>query len=199
MKKLVIIILFILLSFPVFAVEQDFQERLYCKFSGNSVRVYLLKEDDTIRCVDYISVVNRYLKKEYDSIAQIMANRNRWDDVEYWESLYEEKKNQFLKLFSQRMMIQNAVETFETELLDRCKLLLWETLEKKKQDLDLQIPVLEEELKMNEYNIRAEKALQELYNKKRVVASMLEAPNMTSFLNEFSIYLTLFPFTQSWK
>jgi hypothetical protein len=56
---------------------------------------------------------------------------------------------------------------------------------------------LEEELKMNEYNIRAEKALQELYNKKRVVASMLEAPNMTSFLNEFSIYLTLFPFTQS--
>ena len=194
-----IIILFILLSFPVFAVEQDFQERLYCKFSGNSVRVYLLKEDDTIRCVDYISVVNRYLKKEYDSIAQIMANRNRWDDVEYWESLYEEKKNQFLKLFSQRMMIQNAVETFETELLDRCKLLLWETLEKKKQDLDLQIPVLEEELKMNEYNIRAEKALQELYNKKRVVASMLEAPNMTSFLNEFSIYLTLFPFTQSWK
>lgn len=199
MKKLVIIILFILLSFPVFAVEQDFQERLYCKFSGNSVRVYLLKEDDTIRCVDYISVVNRYLKKEYDSIAQIMANRNRWDDVEYWESLYEEKKNQFLKLFSQRMMIQNAVETFETELLDRCKLLLWETLEKKRQDLDLQIPVLEEELKMNEYNIRAEKALQELYNKKRVVASMLEASNMTSFLNEFSIYLTLFPFTQSWK
>ena len=198
MKKIVIL-LFILLSFPVFAVEQDFQERLYCKFSGNSVRVYLLKEDDTIRCVDYISVVNGYLKKEYDSIAQIMANRNRWDDVEYWESLYEEKKNQFLKLFSQRMMIQNAVETFETELLDRCKLLLWETLEKKKQDLDLQIPVLEEELKMNEYNIRAEKALQELYNKKRVVASMLEAPNMTSFLNEFSIYLTLFPFTQSWK
>ena len=198
MKKIVIL-LFIFLSFPVFAVEQDFQERLYCKFSGNSVRVYLLKEDDTIRCVDYISVVNRYLKKEYDSIAQIMANRNRWDDIEYWESLYEEKKNQFLKLFSQRMMIQNAVETFETELLDRCKLLLWETLEKKKQDLDLQIPVLEEELKMNEYNIRAEKALQELYNKKRVVASMLEASNMTSFLNEFSIYLTLFPFTQSWK
>ena len=198
MKKIVIL-LFILLSFPVFAVEQDFQERLYCKFSGNSVRVYLLKEDDTIRCVDYISVVNRYLKKEYDSIAQIMANRNRWDDIEYWESLYEEKKSQFLKLFSQRMMIQNAVETFETELLDRCKLLLWETLEKKKQDLDLQISVLEEELKMNVYNIRAEKALQELYNKKRVVASMLEASNMTSFLNEFSIYLTLFPFTQSWK
>ncbi len=198
MKKIVIL-LFILLSFPVFAVEQDFQERLYCKFSGNSVRVYLLKEDDTIRCVDYISFVNRYLKKEYDSIAQIMANRNRWDDVEYWESLYEEKKNQFLKLFSQRMMIQNAVETFETELLDRCKLLLWETLEKKKQDLDLQIPVLEEELKMNVYNIRAERALQELYSKKRVVVSMLEAPNMTTFLNEFSIYLTLFPFTQSWK
>jgi hypothetical protein len=70
-------------------------------------------------------------------------------------------------------------------------------LENKKQDLNLQISVLEEELKMNVYNIRAEKALQELYNKKRVVVAMLEAPNMTSFLSEFSIYLTLFPFTQS--
>ena len=77
MKKLVVIVALFLFTLPVFAVEQDFQERLYCKFSGNSVRVYLLKEDDTIRCVDYISVVNRYLKKEYDSIAQIMANRNR--------------------------------------------------------------------------------------------------------------------------
>ena len=199
MKKLIVILSCILFSFPVFAVEQNFQERLYCKFADNSVRVYLLKEEDTTRCMDYISVVNVYLKKEYDSIIQIMANRNRWDDVEYWEALYEEKKTQFLKLFSQRMMIQNAVETFETELLGRCKLLLWETLENKKQDLNLQISVLEEELKMNVYNIRAEKALQELYNKKRVVVAMLEAPNMTSFLSEFSIYLTLFPFTQSWK
>lgn len=199
MKKLIVIFLSFLLSFPVFAVDQNFQNRLYCKFSGNSVRVYLLQEDETIKCIDYINVVNWYLRTEYNSIIQIMANRNRWDDVEYWESLYEEKKTQFLKLFSQRMMIQNAVETFETELLGRCKLLLWETLENKKQDLNLQISVLEEELKMNVYNIRAEKALQELYNKKRVVVAMLEAPNMTSFLNEFSIYLTLFPFTQSWK
>lgn len=199
MKKLIVIFLSFLLSFPVFAVDQNFQNRLYCKFCGNSVRVYLLQEDETIKCIDYINVVNWYLRTEYNSIIQIMANRNRWDDVEYWESLYEEKKAQFLKLFSQRMMIQNAVETFETELLDRCKLLLWETLEMKKQDLDSQISVLEEELKMNVYNIRAEKALQELYNKKRVVVAMLEAPNMTSFLSEFSIYLTLFPFTQSWK
>ena len=199
MKKLVVIVALFLFTLPVFAVEQDFQERLYCKFADNSVRVYLLQEEDTTRCMDYIAVVNVYLKKEYDSIIQIMANRNRWDDVEYWEELYEEKKAQFLKLFSQRMMIQWAMKTFEDELLDRCKQLMWETLETKNNSLDEQIFVLEEEFKENPYNVKVEKALQELKYKKQIVEKMITANEMTSFLDAFSVYLTLFPFAQSWK
>jgi hypothetical protein len=89
-----------------------------------------------------------------------MANRNRWDDIEYWDSLYEEKKAQFLKLFSQRMMIQWAMDTFENELLERCKELMWETLENRNTVLDEQIVVLEAELKENSYNVKVEKALQ---------------------------------------
>ena len=166
MKKLIIILALFLFTLPVFAVEQNFQERLYCKFADNSVRVYLLQEEDTTRCMDYIAVVNVYLKKEYNSIIQIMANRNRWDDIDYWESLYEEKKTQFLKLFSQRMMIQWAMKTFEDELLDRCQQLMWETLETKNNSLDEQIIVLEEELKENAYNVKVEKALQDLQYKK---------------------------------
>ena len=199
MKKLVVIVALFLFTLPVFAVEQDFQERLYCKFADNSVRVYLLQEEDTTRCMDYIAVVNVYLKKEYDSIIQIMANRNRWDDVEYWEELYEEKKAQFLKLFSQRMMIQWAMKTFEDELLDRCKQLMWETLGTKNNSLDEQIFVLEEEFKENPYNVKVEKALQELKYKKQIVEKMITANEMTSFLDAFSVYLTLFPFAQSWK
>ena len=199
MKKLIVIVALFLFILPVFAVEQDFQERLYCKFADNSVRVYLLQEEDTTRCMDYIAVVNVYLKKEYDSIIQIMANRNRWDDVEYWEELYEEKKAQFLKLFSQRMMIQWAMKIFEDELLDRCKQLMWETLETKNNSLDEQIFVLEEEFKENPYNVKVEKALQELKYKKQIVEKMITANEMTSFLDAFSVYLTLFPFAQSWK
>ena len=199
MKKLIIILALFLFTLPVFAVEQNFQERLYCKFADNSVRVYLLQEEDTTRCMDYIAVVNVYLKKEYNSIIQIMANRNRWDDIDYWESLYEEKKTQFLKLFSQRMMIQWAMKTFEDELLDRCQQLMWETLETKNNSLDEQIIVLEEELKENAYNVKVEKALQDLQYKKQIVEKMIAANEMTSFLEAFSVYLTLFPFAQSWK
>lgn len=199
MKKLIFILALFLFTLPVFAVEQNFQERLYCKFADNSVRVYLLQEEDTTRCMDYIAVVNVYLKKEYNSIIQIMANRNRWDDIDYWESLYEEKKAQFLKLFSQRMMIQWAMKTFEDELLDRCQQLMWETLETKNNSLDEQIIVLEEELKQNAYNVKVEKALQDLKYKKQIVEKMIAANEMTSFLEAFSVYLTLFPFAQSWK
>ncbi len=199
MKKLIVVVSCLLFLFPVFAVEQNFQERLYCKFADNSVRVYLLKEDDTTRCNDYVAVVNVYLKKEYDSIIQIMANRNRWDDIEYWDSLYEEKKAQFLKLFSQRMMIQWAMNKFEEELLERCKELMWETLEMRNKELDDQIVVLENELRENAYNIRVAKALQELKNKKQIVEKMITANEMTSFLEAFSVYLTLYPFAQIWK
>jgi hypothetical protein len=70
-------------------------------------------------------------------------------------------------------------------------------LEAKNESLDNQISVLEEELKENSYNIRVEKALQELKYKKQIVEKMIAANEMTSFLEAFSVYLTLFPFAQS--
>ena len=80
MKKYLICSLFFLFSFPVLATkqqEQPFQERLYCKVSENAVRVYLLPEEGTLKCLDYVSVVNSYLKTEYNVMMQIIANRNR--------------------------------------------------------------------------------------------------------------------------
>jgi hypothetical protein len=56
---------------------------------------------------------------------------------------------------------------------------------------------LEAELKENSYNVKVEKALQELKYKKQIVEKMIMAEEMTSFLDEFSVYLTLFPFNQS--
>gem|GEM_PF-3693767 len=63
--------------------------------------------------------------------------------------------------------------------------------------LDEQIVVLEAELKENSYNVKVEKALQELKYKKQIVEKMIIAEEMTSFLDAFSVYLTLFPFNQS--
>jgi hypothetical protein len=70
-------------------------------------------------------------------------------------------------------------------------------LETKNNSLDEQIFVLEEEFKENPYNVKVEKALQELKYKKQIVEKMITANEMTSFLDAFSVYLTLFPFAQS--
>jgi hypothetical protein len=70
-------------------------------------------------------------------------------------------------------------------------------LETKNNSLDEQIIVLEEELKENAYNVKVEKALQDLKYKKQIVEKMIAANEMTSFLEAFSVYLTLFPFAQS--
>ncbi|MBR6908567.1 hypothetical protein IKN40_09095 [bacterium] len=70
-------------------------------------------------------------------------------------------------------------------------------METKNNSLDEQIIVLEEELKENAYNVKVEKALQDLQYKKQIVEKMIAANEMTSFLEAFSVYLTLFPFAQS--
>jgi len=202
MKKILTVLVCLLLTTPVLAAkqqEQAFQERLYCKVSENSVRVYLLPDEETIRCLDYIKVVNNYLKNEYDIIMQIIANRNRWDDLEYRNELYDEKKEQFLKLFSQRTMIKKAMTDFEEELLSKSKSFLEETLQTKAEELKIQIAILKDELNNNTNNYRIEKTLNELETKESIVEELLIANTMDSFLQTFSIYLTLFPFSTSWK
>ncbi len=202
MKKYLICSLFFLFSFPVLATkqqEQPFQERLYCKVSENAVRVYLLPEEGTLKCLDYVSVVNSYLKTEYNVMMQIIANRNRWDDLDYRDSLYEEKKEQFLKLFSQRTMIKKAMTDFEEELLTKSKWFLEETLQTRLSELNLQIEALNEELERNPSNYKVEKSLHELEFKESIVEELLVAETMDTFLKTFSVYLTLFPFSTSWK
>ena len=201
MKKYIVLLFWVLLTMPVLAAkqEQNFQERLYCKVSENAVRVYLLPDEETLRCLDYIAVVNSYLKTEYDVIIQIIANRNRWDDLEYRDTLYEEKKVQFLKLFSQRTMIKQAMSSFEEELLGKAKMFLEETLVSRITELELQIGALKEEIENNTSNYRAKKTLEELLHKKDVVEKLQIASDMTNFLEIFSEYLTLFPFSSTWK
>ena len=147
----------------------------------------------------YVSVVNSYLKTEYNVMMQIIANRNRWDDLDYRDSLYEEKKEQFLKLFSQRTMIKKAMTDFEEELLTKAKWFLEETLQTRLSELNLQIEALNEELERNSSNYKVEKSLHELEFKESIVEELLVAETMDTFLKTFSVYLTLFPFSTSWK
>ena len=71
----------------------------------NAVRVYLVQESETLKCEEYLTVINSYLKTAYQDLTQIMNNLNRWDDRSYRSSLYESKKKLFLKLASQKNMI----------------------------------------------------------------------------------------------
>jgi len=121
MKKKVLVLLFLFGVFFWLDVSywttNSFQDRLYCNVTDNSVSVYLMKEEWMLKCKDFISVLNDYLTEEYNVLIQVMINRNRWDDYEYWNNLYEVKKSKFLNLFLQRKSIQNAMNDFESDFL----------------------------------------------------------------------------------
>lgn len=196
MKKLFVTIF----VFPFFFMQttfaqsaSDFQKKLYCKVSPNSARVYLYQEADTLKCLDYIAVFNSYLKTEYQSLLQVITNRNRGDDVAYWDALFMEKKEQFLKLFAQKRLIQIAMQEFETELLTKSKVFLQASLLEKQTALENAITSVEEELQSHPYDLQLQRSLTQLKSKQTVIDALFLAETMDSFMKEFTNYLTLFP------
>ena len=198
-KSYILFFIFCWLFVPwgVFAQQiSDFQRKLSCKVSENAVRVYLLQEPETLKCQDYLSILNRHLKAEYQTMLQIQSNLNRWDDVGYRNSLYESKKSQFLKLFAKRRMIQTAVNEFETELLSKSKGFLEPTLLEKQKKLQEVRNQIEQSQEMTS---STKKSLTELKSKQEVITKLLSAETMDTFIKQFTVYLTLFPIAQWWK
>lgn len=181
MKKFLTIVLVsaLVLVQPVFAQSaSDFQRKLYCRVSENSARVYLYQEKETLKCQYYLSVLNGYLKTEYQSLIQVMTNRNRGDDLAYWDGLFAEKKEQFLKLFAQKRLIQVAMQEFESELLAKSKLFLQESLLEKQAGLEKAIATTQEELKNNPSDFQLQKALAQLDYKQKVIDALLLTETM---------------------
>lgn len=198
-KSYILFFIFCWLFVPwgVFAQQiSDFQRKLSCKVSENAVRVYLLQEPETLKCQDYLSILNRHLKAEYQTMLQIQSNLNRWDDIDYRKSLYNAKKSQFLKLFAQRRMIQTAVNEFESELLGKSKGFLEPTLLEKQRKLQETRNQIEQSQEMTS---STKKSLAELKSKQEVITKLLSAETMDTFIKQFTVYLTLFPIAQWWK
>lgn len=171
----------------------DFQRKLYCKVSENSARVYLYQEKETLKCQSYITVLNGYLKTEYQNLIQVMTNRNRGDDLVYWDALFVEKKEQFLKLFAQKHLIQLAMQEFETELLTKSKLFLQPSLLEKQTALEKAIASVEEDLQHDPSDLQLQRSLTQLKLKQTVIDALLLTETMDDFMKEFTSYLTLFP------
>lgn len=195
MKKisLFVLLLGILLPVGVFAQQSDFQKRLSCRVIEKSVRVYLVQEEGTLKCKEYLSVLNGHLKTEYHTILQILKNLNRGDDKDYRKELYHQKKEQFLKLFAQRKMIQTAMQDFESELLNKSKLFLQLDLLEKQEALETAITQTLSRLDEESHDIHLHKALVDLKQKQEVIEQLLTADTMDLFMKNFSLYLNLFP------
>ena len=202
MKKKVLVLLFLFGVFFWLDVSywttNSFQDRLYCNVTDNSVSVYLMKEEWMLKCKDFISVLNDYLTEEYNVLIQVMINRNRWDDYEYWNNLYEVKKSKFLNLFLQRKSIQNAMNDFESDFLLKSQEFLEPSLLERKQVTEIQLLAVNKVLLDSAWNKEVKKAKETLEEKISVIDKMLLSQNMNEFIVYFSRYLTLFGYT-SWK
>ena len=153
--------------------SESFSERLYCQLGETSVRVYLLQEEWTFKCTEYRRLLDSYLRREYSSIMQVIANMNRGDDVDYRRALYEEKKQLFFKLFSQIKLIENAVSDFQSNFLVRSQ------------------EFIRDELSQNPYSTFLPKKIAQLKDIEGLIERLLTTKEMDIFVRDLGQYLTL--------
>ena len=171
--------------------NENFSERLYCQLGETSVRVYLLQEEETFKCTEYRRLLDSYLRREYSSIMQVIANMNRGDDVEYRRALYEEKKQLFFKLFSQIKLIENAVSDFQSNLLVRSQEFIRDELTKKRQEFVSMKEDYEQQLLQSPYSTFLPKKIAQLKDIEGLIERLLTTKEMDIFVRDLGQYLTL--------
>lgn len=173
---------------PVFAA-QKFNERLYCKATSTSVRIYLFEEKDTFKCKQYLEAINNNLREEYNSLLQVMTMLNRGEDYAYWKDLFEKKKHKFLNLFGLLKKIENSIQEFQLDFLKKSQNFIASSLEEhlkqltnKKEDLMNQLAL--------QYDLLVEKKLLQTNLLIQTINVLKDTQDIDSFLQALDRYLS---------
>lgn len=173
---------------PVFAAPK-FNERLYCKATANSVRIYLFAEKETFKCSQYLQAINKNLRDEYESLSQVIAMLNRGDDYAYRKELFDSKKQSFLKLFALLKKIENAISEFQTGFLEKSQKFVAPSLEQHLKQLQMQKEDLTNQLAVW-HDFWVEKELNTTQLTMQTINVLLQTKDIDAFLQALDRYLS---------
>lgn len=119
MKKFILINITIFAFFLSFSFA-DMKNNFYCTITPGSI-VVTLERQNNYKCSQYITVLSQAINKEYRDVLEIQDIIKQGYDVDFWTDIREDKRERIKKILLVKDQIQDAVDSFDTNLFAKIK------------------------------------------------------------------------------
>ena len=190
MRKFVIIIWFIILTFIPSHIFWYFEDKVYCWIDKTNVTIFLRNEEWMSKCKTYMDTIYQLALKKYNEISLIRWYIEQGEDVYYRKSILEDKNAEFLQLVNYRTQIKSAIDKFETSFFNKYYNILKDPMELYYSDLETSYYVLinqNQSSRSANYSTKIAKIEQQMWN----VSHVLNAKTLDEIMEVVPTYIYL--------
>ncbi|MDR2540658.1 MAG: hypothetical protein LBD11_02490 [Candidatus Peribacteria bacterium] len=167
------------------------EDKMYCRFEGEALTLYVKKEVGLIKCASYLRNLEQLTKQKYDEVLLTMKYVRQGDDVFYRQEIFSEKKSEFLKLYLYKTKLVEALESFETKFFWLYKTSLTQTLSPYLDTLPTIQRKLALEVQKNPNDKRTLSSYQLITQQVEVIQHLLNATTLDEIMEYIPSYLYL--------
>jgi hypothetical protein len=167
------------------------EDKMYCKFEGEQLTLYVKKEEGLQKCEVYIQSLEQLTQKKYDEVMLTLEYINQGDDEPYRRGVFELTKQEFLKLVRYRTMIVEMIQAFEEKFFLKYQEALTQSLMPYLTTLDklssLRTPLSHQSPGDEPLQIMVQQIQQQIFT----ITMMLQATSLDEIMQRIPAYLYL--------
>lgn len=190
MRKFVIIIWLVILTFVPSHIFWYFEDKVYCWIDKTNVTIFLKNEEWMSKCKTYMDTIYQLALKKYNEISLIRWYIEQGEDVYYRKSILEDKNAEFLQLVNYRTQIKSAIDKFEASFFNKYNAILRDPMELYYSDLETSYYVLINQNQTSHsanYSTRIALIEQQMWN----VSHVLNAETLDEIMEVVPTYIYL--------
>jgi tRNA nucleotidyltransferase/poly(A) polymerase len=165
------------------------EDKVYCKFEGEQLTLYVKKEEGLTKCATYLKSLEQMIHQTYDEVLLAMQYLRSEEDVFYRKEVFEEKKNEFLSLYLYKTKLVEAVSSFEAKFFALYQTSLTRSLTPYVETLQKVQERLSQETQKNPEDRKIRSLYQGISQQIVVIWKLLNATTLDEIMEHLPAYL----------
>jgi hypothetical protein len=165
------------------------EDKVYCKFEGEQLTLYVKKEEGLTKCATYLKSLEQLIQQTYDEILLTMQYLYSEEDVFYRKGVFEEKKEVFLNLYLYKTKLLDALASFEAKFFALYQTYLTRSLTPYGETLQKIQDRLLQETQKNPEDRKMRSLYQGISEQVEVVRKLLNATTLDEIMEYLPAYL----------
>jgi len=112
---------------------------MYCTLHSEGVQIALKKNDDNIRCTEYIAAADAILSRVTKDLLFVQSYISRGQDILYWIQIREVLRERFIYIDKAKKNIQYSMDLFESNIFIAFQSYLKNALQRYYQQLQREV------------------------------------------------------------